>query len=171
MQKLLGHREILARQALKLTAALHVILKLRRRGARLGANSRPAGKKQRQQRHAVEVCGLGQVAVPHDVGMARQPSPPEIHQEKREIVQDVGAGNLVVELDPVEQRRSPVQQHDVAQMEVAVALAHEAGLATSFEQLRAPIELAAASRPSRDTPPTAPDRLARTPRTRQRSPR
>ena len=143
MQELFGHGEILARHSLELTAALQILLKLRRRGARLGANRRPAGQKQRQERDAVEVCRLGQVTVPHRVGMLRQSSPPEIHQEKREIVQNVRAGNLVVELDAVEQRRSPVQQHDVAQMEIAVTLPNEAGLAPAFEHLRAAIELAA----------------------------
>ena len=72
--------------------------------------------------------------------MRRELAPPQIHQEKREIVQDVRAGNLVVELDPVEQRWSPVQQNDVAQMEVAVTLAHEARLATLFEQRRTTLQ-------------------------------
>ena len=36
----------------------------------------------------------------------------------------------------------PVQQHDVAQMEIAVTLPNEAGLAPAFEHLRAAIELA-----------------------------
>ena len=82
--------------------------------------------------------------------MLRQSSPPQIHQEKREIVQDVRAGNLVVELDAVEQRRSPVQQHDVAQMEIAVTLPNETGLAPAFEHLRTAIELAARSSVTRD---------------------
>jgi hypothetical protein len=66
--------------------------------------------------------------------MPREPSPPEIHQKKREIIQYVRAGDLVVELDAIEQRRSPVQQNDVTQMEVAVTLAHEARLATLLKQ-------------------------------------
>ena len=37
----------------------------------------------------------------------------------------------------------PVQQHDVAQMEIAVTLTDETGLAPAFEQLRTPSELAA----------------------------
>jgi len=65
--------------------------------------------------------------------MARQLAPPEIHQEKPKIVQDVRAGNLVVELDTVEQRRTPLQQNDVPQMEVTVTLSYEARYATSFE--------------------------------------
>ena len=142
MQELFGHGEILARHSLELTAALRVALKLCCRRARLGANSRPTGQKQRHERDTVEVCGLDQVTVPHSVGMARQSSPPQIHQEKGEIVEDVRAGNLVVELDAVEERRSPVQQHDVAQMEIAVTLPNETGLAPAFEHLRTAIELA-----------------------------
>jgi hypothetical protein len=74
--------------------------------------------------------------------MARQSSPPEIHQEKREIVEDVRARNLLIELDAVEQRRSPVQQHDIAQMEVAVALADETWPTPAFQRVRTAVELA-----------------------------
>ena len=49
MQELFGHGEILARHPLELAAALQVLLKLCRRRARLGANSRPAGQEQRQR--------------------------------------------------------------------------------------------------------------------------
>jgi hypothetical protein len=76
MQQLLGHREILARQILKLAAALHVMLNLRGRRAGLCANSRTAGQKKREQRDAVEVCSLRQVTIPHGIGVARQPAPP-----------------------------------------------------------------------------------------------
>ena len=75
--------------------------------------------------------------------MARQLSSPEVHQEKRQVVQDVRAGDVVVELDTVEQRRAPLEENDVAQMKIAVTLPHEARLAASFEHLRPPIELAA----------------------------
>ena len=66
--------------------------------------------------------------------MPGEPAPPEIHQEKCEIVQNVRAGDLVIEFDAIEQRGSPVEQNDVAQMEVAVTLAHETGLPTPVEQ-------------------------------------
>ena len=80
MQELFGHGEILARHARELAAALRVLLKLRRRRARLGANSRPAGQKQRQQRDAVEVGrlepGSGSTRRWHDAAVfaARDPS-------------------------------------------------------------------------------------------------
>lgn len=70
MHELFGHREILARDNLKLHAALRVLLKLRCRGARFRADRRAARQKQREQRDAVEIRGLRQVAVPDDIGMA-----------------------------------------------------------------------------------------------------
>ena len=41
------------------------------------------------------------------------------------FVENVGTGDFVVELDAIEERRSAVEEHDVAQVQVAVALAHE----------------------------------------------
>ena len=72
--------------------------------------------------------------------MPGQPTPPEIHEKKREIVQHVGAGNLVVEFDRVEERRPSVDQHDVAKVEIAVTLADESGFPTSIEQASMAIE-------------------------------
>ena len=118
MQQPFGHREILARRCLELLAARHVVLKLGGRRARLGANGRSAGQQQRQESDAIEVRGFDQVTVPDAIGVARQLAPPQVHQKKREIVQDVCAGYLVVELDTVEESGCSIQQHDVAQMEV-----------------------------------------------------
>ena len=58
--------------------------------------------------------------------MPRQSSPPEIHQQERKTYKDVRARDFVVELDAIEEGRGPVEQHDVAQMEIAVALPDEA---------------------------------------------
>ena len=53
------------------------------------------------------------VRVQHGVRMMTQIPPPQVHQQEREIVEHVGARNLVVEFDAVEQRRISVDQHDV----------------------------------------------------------
>ena len=50
---------------------------------------------------------------------------PQVHQQERQVVAHVDAGDLVVELDRVEERRPAVQQHDVAQVQIAVALPDE----------------------------------------------
>ena len=75
-------------------------------------------------------------------GVALEPPLPQVHQQEGEVVEDVDAGDLVVELDRVEQRRLPRPQHDVAQMEVAVTLPDEAAVATGVEQDSPPIEKA-----------------------------
>jgi hypothetical protein len=46
---------------------------------------------------------------------------PEVHQEEREIVQDVYAGYPVVELHAIEQRGPSIHEDDVAQVQIAVA--------------------------------------------------
>ncbi len=77
---------------------------------------------------------LGEITIPYRVGVARQASPPEVHQQKRQVVQHVGAGDLVVELDAIEQRRPPVDERDVAEVQIAVALPDIPCVATPVEQ-------------------------------------
>ena len=76
--------------------------------------------------------------------MTRQAATPEIHQEKREVVENVGAGDLVVELDAIEERRPAIEQHDVAQVQVAVALPHESRGTAFIEQRSTTVEFARA---------------------------
>src|SRR5690606_41475883 len=71
----------------------------------------------------------------------RQLPPPEIHQEESQVVQDVDARDLVVELDAVEHRRPLVEEHDVAQVEVAVTLTDEARLASGLETFTVTFDL------------------------------
>ena len=72
--------------------------------------------------------------------MSRELTAPEIHQEKREVVKNVGAGDLVVELDAIEERRPAVEEHKVTQVQVAVALAHESRGTPLVEQCSATVE-------------------------------
>ena len=124
-----GHRrdtraprlELRPRAPASLCSRAAVALVFARTAARHDRNSGSSASPPRSPR-------LREIAVPHHVGVARQPPSPEIHQQERQVVADVGAGDLVVELDAVEQRRPPVEQHDVAQVQIAVALAHEARL-------------------------------------------
>jgi len=46
-------------------------------------------------------------------------SPPQIHQEKRDVVEHVDARDLFVELHASKQRRDTVEEADVAQVEIA----------------------------------------------------
>ena len=80
------------------------------------------------------------------VGLDRQSAPEQVHQQEGEVVPDVDARERVVELDGVEQRRRAVEQHDVAEMEVAVQLSHEAAGAARVQQRRVGRECGVAGR-------------------------
>ncbi len=66
-----------------------------------------------------------EIAVEHDVGRGPQPSVIEIHQEECQIVKRIDCGELLVELDGVEQCGPPVPHDDVAKMQISVAAADE----------------------------------------------
>ena len=57
----------------------------------------------------------------------------EVHQQERQVVEHVDAGDVVIEFDGVEQRGTPVEQHDIAEMEIAVTDAHETAIAAAIE--------------------------------------
>ena len=57
--------------------------------------------------------------------MDTQLPPPQVHQKKGDVVQDIDARDVVVEFDAVEERGHAAQQADVSQMQVAVAFAHQ----------------------------------------------
>src|SRR5512134_727684 len=87
LQQLLGHRQILASGKNELGSLRGRGLQLGRRGARLGANRRSAREEERQQRKSVELIGSGEILVEDHIGMIAQPQAPEIHQEKRKVVE------------------------------------------------------------------------------------
>ena len=58
----------------------------------------------------------------------------QVHHQEREIVEHVAGRDQRVELDRVEQRRPSFDQHDVAEMKVAVAAPHQAELTALLEQ-------------------------------------
>ena len=60
------------------------------------------------------------------VAAAAQSTVDQVHQQEGEVVEHVAGGDPVVELDGVEQHRLAVDQHDVAEMQIAVAAPHQA---------------------------------------------
>ncbi len=60
----------------------------------------------------------------------------QIHQQKREVVENIDVGEGLVELQAIEQGRLPIEQTDVAEVQIAVAMAHLAGRTPPVEQLR-----------------------------------
>src|SRR3954471_21307984 len=58
----------------------------------------------------------------------------QVDEQEGQIVEHVDAGEVVGELDAVEQDRAIFQEHDVGEVEVTVAVAHEAGSTAMVEQ-------------------------------------
>ena len=58
----------------------------------------------------------------------------QVHQQERQVIEHVDAGDQVAELDAVEQGRLAVEQADIVEMEVAVAAPHAALRAPSIQQ-------------------------------------
>jgi hypothetical protein len=57
-----------------------------------------------------------------------------IHQQEGEMVEGVDGGQVVVELDGIEQPRAAVPEHDIVEMQIAVAAAHETGRCALVEK-------------------------------------
>ena len=77
---------------------------------------------------------LDQVAIEDDVGGGAEAAVDQVHQQEGEIVEDVAGGDQRIEFDGVERHRLAVDHRDIAEMEVAVAAAHQAVAAAQFEQ-------------------------------------
>ena len=67
--------------------------------------------------------------------MRRQVTVQQIHDEKRDVVQHVDAGQLVVELDAIEEHRLAPGQEDVPKVEISVTLANPTGFPAVVKQL------------------------------------
>ena len=64
----------------------------------------------------------------------RQTALEQVHQQEGQIVKHVAGGDDVAELDGVEQHRLAVDQHDIAEMEIAVDVADKAVPAALAQQ-------------------------------------
>ena len=58
----------------------------------------------------------------------------QIHQQKCQIVEHVDAGERVIEFEAIEEGRLTLEQADVPQVKITVAMAHLAGSATAVEE-------------------------------------
>ena len=110
-----------------------------RGGGDLGADRRAHRQEERQRRSASRsstrrVCG--EIAVEHDIRGRRQSALEQVHQQESQIVEHVAGGDDVAELDGVEQNRLAVDQHDVAEMKIAVNAADETAAAPLAQQRR-----------------------------------
>ena len=104
----------------------------------LSSNGGAQAQEQRQRDKAGQSIRRlgGKIAVEEPVGGGAQAPLLQVHQKKSQIVKNVAARNFVGKLDRVEQRRLAVEENDIAQVQIAVTAANEAGRA-ALEQDRA----------------------------------
>ena len=137
-KELLREREIGARfvtRRLGLDARRHA----RAQHLDLRPDRRPHREEERERGKPDEIARAAlriEIGVEHGVGVRPQSALAEIHQEKGEIVEHIDRGEPIVELDRVEQDRRAVDLDDVAQMQIAVAVAHIASPGPRLEQGR-----------------------------------
>ncbi len=108
-----------------------------------GAYGGTAGKEQRQAGKPLDLAAdrlEGHVGVENDVCRLAVVARVEVHEQEGEIVQDVDGGQLLAELERIEGNGSVVDEDDVAEVEIAVAAAHAAGVAALGEQFRDALE-------------------------------
>ena len=94
----------------------------------------PARQARNSGRHveALDLASDGlerHVGVEHHVGRLAIAARIEIHEQKGEVIQHVDGGQRLAELEGVERHGHVVDQHDVAEVQIAVAAAHAAGIA------------------------------------------
>ena len=64
----------------------------------------------------------------------------EVHKQEGQIVKDIDAGDLLAELDAVEEQRPTMPEHDVAEMQIAVAAPHPPHGPAAIEQTAQPFQ-------------------------------
>ena len=97
-----------------------------------GAHAGPAGEKQRQTGQALDLAAYRlerHVGIEHRVGRLAVAARIEVHEQEGEVVEHVDGGQRLAELQGVERHRHAVDQHDVAEVQIAVAAADAAGVA------------------------------------------
>ena len=104
----------------------------------LGAHGRTQRQEERQEPQSGEFGdGIGrapQIAIEEEVRLRPELPFPEVHEQEGEIVEDVGGGNRLVELDGVEEDRLGRDQDDVAKMKVAMNAADPAVFTTGKQE-------------------------------------
>jgi hypothetical protein len=91
-------------------------------------------RQRREARVVVGAAGRHEVAVQEPVRLGPVPPLGQVHEQERQVVEQVAGGDGRVELDGVEQRGPPLEQDDVAEVQVAMAAAHVAGGRAHGEQ-------------------------------------
>lgn len=105
-----------------------------RGGGHVSPDGSTAGEKQGNGGQPAVVMGPLEIAIQQLTGPFSQPMAIEIHEQKRQVIENIDAGESVVELDGIEKHRLFVDQADVVEMKVTVTAADEALILPPVEQ-------------------------------------
>jgi hypothetical protein len=100
----------------------------------MGADGGADREEQRQRRQAIAFVLQIEVAVEHRIPEGVEPTGMQVHEQEGEIIEHVDIRDQAIEFDAVEQRRASGDEADVAQMQVAMAVAHLAGAPARVQQ-------------------------------------
>src|SRR4029077_8611125 len=89
---------------------------LQRSRSNMSADRRPQRQEKRHRRQPVILLAAVEVAVEHAIGEMPEPAMFQIHQQKREVVENVDAGEGLVELEAIEKGGLPIEQTDIAEV-------------------------------------------------------
>ena len=103
-------------------------------GADLGAHGRAIGEIKTQYGNPRIVAARFKTGVEPTPGIICPPVMQQVHHHERQLVHHVDPAQRGIEFDAVERHRRIVDARDVAQMQIAVAFAHEALHAPRREQ-------------------------------------
>ncbi|MCU0969268.1 MAG: hypothetical protein MUF03_10710 [Rubrivivax sp.] len=92
----------------------------------LGPHQRAVDREEAQQRQPGVVADPLGPAACESPGQRRQPVAPQVHEGEADVGDQVAVAQRGVELERIEEGRYAVDDDDVAQVQVAVALADEA---------------------------------------------
>jgi hypothetical protein len=108
-------------------------------GRNLGADCRAHGQVEGQQRQGVEIddaLRFSEIAIENDVGWRRKSPFAGIHQQEGKIVEQIAGCDQRTELNGIKEHRPPTEEHDVAQMQVAMDAANKPALGQEPAVLR-----------------------------------
>ena len=106
-------------------------------------------KEQRQKSEARVVLGAIMVGLEQRARVRGQAAPDQVHDQEGEVVEHVDAGELLVELEAVEQNRPALEEHDVGEVQIAVAVPHPAVGTALVEKVGSCLELSLRGRVQR----------------------
>ncbi len=108
-----------------------------------GTHAGATGEKQRQAGQTFYLSANrleGNVGVEYDVGALPVATRIEIHEQESKVVKDIDRRQRLAELQRIERDGPVVDEHDIAEVQVAVAAADAGGVAARDEQRLDPIE-------------------------------